>query len=95
MRRLALSLLLAACAARAQMVDHLVPFHSSQGVWEFGCRDGKIVAVRIVFIVPGEVLLQVPPDVCQAKPAAQPGSAPPGEQQRQPASAPARGWRPA
>lgn len=93
MRTFAVILLaLASCAARAQLVDHLVPFHSSAGVWEFGCRDGKLVAVRIVFIVPGEVLLPVPADICDTK-VNQTHPGPPASLPAPPASS--KSWKPA
>lgn len=34
------------------------------GEWNFGCRDGKLVAVQVLLRIPGEVLVPVPPDIC-------------------------------
>lgn len=35
------------------------------GQWNYHCKDGKLVAVHVALLVATEILVPVPPDVCE------------------------------
>lgn len=63
-------LLAGAAPAFAQSMTPLLPPGTTTGSWQFYCKDGKVVLVQIIVLVPGEFQLAVPRDACPIPPAA-------------------------
>lgn len=68
-------------SAAAQQIQ--IPLPGATGSWQFYCKNGKVVLVQIIVLVPGEFRLTVPPDACPkpqapAKPPPPAPAKPPG-----------------